>query len=81
MQFSVRDFSKRTKVPNILLLKEELLKYKGHSVTIEYKTKRDMTQCVFVSIDNDGIIRESYGDKKIIDFDELNSIADGVFVN
>ena len=67
----IKNFGRDLCFRSIEGLKESLVsKFKGKDTSIVYRTKPNgMLSTVFVSVGEDGVIRESYGDQSKIDFD------------
>lgn len=70
----VKNFGKDETFSSVRELKAALSKnYRDMHVTIVYPTKPNgLLRTVFVSVNNTGEIRETYGDKDTVDFDLIS---------
>lgn len=69
----IKDFSRSKYFNSVLELKTVLqLDYPGRHIAIHYVTKSGMVAVVFVSVDENGCITDSYKGHEI-DFEEIES--------
>lgn len=72
--FKIKNFGKDEVFSSVEEMKEALsTKYLGMHVSIVFKTKSksNLLSTLFVSVDSDGKITESYGDMAEVDFSKI----------
>lgn len=70
--FKIKNFGKDEVFSSVEEMKEALSKkYLGMHVSIVFKTKSNLLSTLFVSVDGQGKITESYGDMAEVDFSKI----------
>ena len=70
--FKIKNFGKDEVFDSVQALEAVLsTKYKGMHVSIIYPSKLGLLSTVFVSVNNDGEVYESYGNEDKVDFSQM----------
>lgn len=72
----IKNFGKDRTFSSVSELKEVLSsEYRDDHVSIVYPTKpHGLLRTVYVSVDQTGVIRETYGEQAIVDFQKISEI-------
>ena len=74
--FTIKNFGNDESFKCIDDLKDTLYqKYKGKHVSVVYPTASGILRTLFVSVDDDGTVRESYGENAVVDFNQIKFSA------
>lgn len=70
----IKNFGKDLSFGSVEELKDALVnEFKGKDTSVVFRTKPNgMLATVFVSVSEDGVIRESYGEESVVDFDAIS---------
>ncbi|MBZ9574575.1 hypothetical protein [Modicisalibacter sp. MOD 31.J] len=69
--FTIRSFGQRRHCETAATLHGALAsEYRGRSVAVQFRTPRGLKRSVFVDVTEDGLIVESYGERRAVDFEQ-----------